>query len=103
MPEWAADAYVRGFEACRHGSAKSWDDVFGRPHAKGTSLKALMRRHKYQWPLVNRIREIRAADPTRALDGSLFEEVGKEFDLGKTLASDYYYDAKKTAEKYSLW
>jgi hypothetical protein len=103
IPQWAADPYIRGFEACRQGNAKSWDDVFGRPYAKGAQLNALMKRHSKQWPLVNRIREIRAADPTRALDENLFEEVGIEFVLSKTLVSDYYYDARKRAKKCGLW
>ena len=103
MPNWVATAYVKCFEACRIGEAKSWDDVFGKPHPKGSNLSAILKRHKNQWPLVNRIRELKAADPTLALDEGLFEKVGKEFGLGKTLASEYYYDAKQTAEKYGLW
>lgn len=103
LPDWVASAYSRCFESVRMARAKSWDDVFGKPFPKGSNLIAIHKRRKHQWDLVNRIRLIRESEPGTALDAALFERVGKEFGLGRSLAQDYYYEAKQHADRYGLW
>lgn len=34
-------------------------------------------------------------EPDTPIDEAFFERIGKEFNLGKTLAAEYYYDAKR--------
>jgi hypothetical protein len=94
LPKWVAHAYVKAYEAARTGHAKSWDDVFGSPYPKGTHFRKVIKHHEILWPLYSRAKEIVQTNPNQAIDESLFEQVGEEFNIGKTLASEYYYEAK---------
>ena len=98
LPEWAALAYSDAYESCRKGECKSWDDVFDRPYPKGTQHKAINRRMETMWSLFRRVQEIRSANPKTAIDAGLFEEVGKEFGIGKTLAQEFYYEAMRLSK-----
>ncbi len=92
LPKWAAEAYMQAFEEVRTAKVKSWDDVFGKTWQK--HHKAVNRRVTTMWPLFNEVRGMKAHKPSLAIDEDLFEEVGKLFGIGKTLASEYYYEAK---------
>lgn len=94
MPEWVATAYANGYEAVRSGHAESWDAAFGPAHPKGTHLQRLRNRNELMSPVYNRICEI-VRDEQAGISDDLFSRVGEEFGIGKTLASEYYYGAKK--------
>lgn len=93
LPDWAARAFIRGYDQVLNCRAGSWDEVFGRPYPKGTHLAALRKRR------LNRIRVIlavrKAREDGRAIDVSLFEAIGLSLGLGKSLAAELYYEAKK--------
>ena len=95
MPDWAARAYIRAYDTIVNARAKSWDQVLGAPYSKGTHLAAVRKRRKLQVAVRNRIRALRQSDPDLPIDAALFERVGMELGLGKTLAAEYYYTAKK--------
>jgi hypothetical protein len=95
IPMWCAQAYIDAVREVRHFRAKSWDDVFGKPHPKGTQLKA-KKSELYKSPVVyNRVTEIKQRNPETPIDRSLFEKIGKEFGLSGSLAERYYYEIKK--------
>ena len=76
--------------------AKSWDDVLGRPYRKGIHHEARRKRRQYRKVVYDRILEIKKAEPDTAIDGALFERVGRELGIGgKTLVEEYYYSVKK--------
>lgn len=95
LPEWASRAYIRAYDSVNWARAKSWDEVFGRPYPKGTNMKATRKRRIGTFQVWNRVREIQRQEPDTPISEALFERVGKEFNLGKTLASEYYYIAKR--------
>jgi hypothetical protein len=80
IPNWAASAFCAGYQAIGRLEANSWDDVFGKPHAKGKHLKHKALRLKKREQVYHRIRELHAEG--RAIDDELFERVGKELGVG---------------------
>ncbi len=100
IPRWCAMGYLAAFRKVVHYRAKSWDDVFGRPHKKGVQLEAKQRRREKAPAVYNMIRNIRKENPGTAIDSGLFEAVGKKLGLCKTLAEEYYYDMVHWFQKY---
>lgn len=103
LPEWASKAFITAYESGVAGEAKSWDDVFGKPYPKGSNLNAIKKRMEKRGALANRIRQLKIDDPSIAIDETLFERVGAEFGVGKTLASEFYYEVKNWMEKNGVW
>ena len=96
IPRWCEMAFLSSYRKVKFYRAKSWDDVFGCPHAKGTNLYAKGKERDFRRKVVKRIEEIRRNEPSTPIDGALFERVGLEFGIGgKTLTETYYYKEKK--------
>lgn len=96
MPKWLEMAYLGAYRAIRHYKKKSWDDVFGRPHPKGMHLETKRQESEKPFLVYKRIEQIKNEDPATAIDGALFERVGKEIGIGgKTLTESYYYKELK--------
>ena len=95
MPRWLEMAYLGAYRTVRHYKAKSWDDVFGRPHPKGTHLGTKKQERDFAWKVYRRIQQIKQDNPSIPIDGFLFERIGKELGIGgKTLTEEYYYIEK---------
>lgn len=91
LPGWAAKAYIKAYDTVNNARAKSWSAVFGDPYPKGRHLSAIRKRRMFGFAVWNEIKTILQMRPDTAIDESLFETVGKKFNIGKTLASEYYY------------
>jgi hypothetical protein len=92
VPQWLKEAFCEAYNARRDYSIKSWDDVFGPPVPKGARPENEQRKLKKLWPLFERMYDLHSADPANwPIGEKLFEKVGKEFGVGKTLASELYY------------
>jgi hypothetical protein len=102
IPRWCAEGFFTAIQDVVEYRAKSWDDVFGRPHPKGTHLEALRKRLEYVAEVRSRIRNLKETNPEIAIDAALFERVGKEFGIGgKTLTEEYYYGIERRPRKSS--
>jgi len=94
-------AFLSSYRQVRHYRAKSWDDVFGQPHPKGIHLKTKRQEREKPHSVYRIIEQIKKEDPSTAIDGALFERVGKELGIGgKTLTENYYYKALKFHKRY---
>ncbi len=89
LPEWLAKAYISEYDKVLRHEVGSWDDAFGRPFPKGKHLNAARKKREKAGEVWHRVRQLH--DQGRPIDEALFEEIGKEFALGKTLVSEYYY------------
>jgi hypothetical protein len=92
IPPWLATAFD---EACRKvymREVKSWDDVFGRPLAKGKRLATERRDARLARPLFTMIQDRHKAGA--AINKELFHKVGKEFGVSGTVASEIYYGVR---------
>jgi hypothetical protein len=93
IPRWAAMAFIKGVNAVLNCRTDSWDGAFGRPYPTGMHLAKARRRRELRFAIAARISELVAANPKRPIDEGLFETVGDEFDIGKTLCGKLYYQA----------
>ncbi len=96
IPRWCEFEFLAAYRKVRQYKAASWDDVFGKPHPKGTHLKAKRELWEKGSQVYYRIEEILRNEPETPIDGSLFERVGREFAIGaKTKTEMIYYGQKK--------
>ena len=96
-PKWLGMEFNKRYDAVLNCRAKSWDDdiAFGMPYKKGTNISALRKKRILSLAVYNEIRSMLIINPNTPIDEGLFETVGKKFNLGKTLTSEYYYEQKK--------
>lgn len=92
VPQWLSDAFVKAYEDVCSAKAGSWDDVFGRPHPKGTHLEQLRDRWSKALPIWQAVETARSRG--EKVDDGLFGEVGKQFGVSKTVANQIYYAMK---------
>jgi hypothetical protein len=90
IPPWLATAFAQACHKVHMHEVKSWDDVFGRPLKKGKRLATEHRNMKIAGPLFNTIRGRHEAGA--AINKELFNEVGAEFGVSGTVASELYYE-----------
>lgn len=95
IPRWCEMAYLAAYRKVRQYKAKSWDDVFGRPHPKGTHLGTKRQEREKGWMVYRIIEKTKQDDPSTPIDGFLFESVGRKLGIGgKTLTEKLYYKEK---------
>jgi hypothetical protein len=99
IPAWCAQAFINAFREVKTYRAKSWDDVFGSPHPKGTQLGSKKNQREKEFKVYMRISAIKKCSPSTPIDVGLFEKIGKELGICKTLASQYYYSAKQKTKR----
>jgi hypothetical protein len=88
MPEWAREAFYEIYWTAASGEIESWDDLFGKPWGPGQQ-RAAVTNHKapYIW---RRVRLLHTKEDA-PIDNELFERVGKEFGVSRSVASRLYY------------
>jgi len=93
MPEWVVNAFFAATNEWFQGSSCSLDEAFG---AKTTTPKrrAQQRLRKLAQIQVNNAVHS-AKQKGRAIDVSLFESLGKEIGLSKTVLQELYYGPRK--------
>jgi hypothetical protein len=93
LPLWASYAFLRGYRALVQYKVGTWEEAFGPAPAKGKHLHDARQR----WELRPRVWESvrRRKTEGQAIDDLLFEDVGSEFGIGKTLTKRLYYDFQK--------
>ena len=91
MPRWVGAGYIAAFDIILNYRSKDWNEAFGLPIPKGAHLTASRKKRELEFAVFNEIVNIRRSDPDQAIDAVLFEGVGEKFNIGKTLAEEYYY------------
>lgn len=99
VPRWCESGYITAYRKKKRYTAKSWDDVFGSPHPKGTHLGAKKNEREKSPSVYVRITELKKQNPSIPIDRKMFEDIGHEFGICKTLAEEYYYKWKNELEK----
>jgi hypothetical protein len=94
LPRWAADAFSKAIRRVFSAEIATWDEAFGRPWPKRTDFSALRRHMGMMQEIFLRVRTLHE-DGDRAIDEELFEDVGKEFKIGRSLCSKLYYQEKR--------
>ena len=95
MPDWVARNYIKRFDLVLNCKLASWDEAFGRPYPKGVHISKKRQRRLLRLQVYNRIQRIRDTDESIAIDNELFDRVGAEFGIKKSLCNELYYEAKR--------
>lgn len=102
LPAWAAAAYMEAFKKVQTKEVKSWDDVFGAVLLKGQHRNSLHKKNTKMWELYNYAQQLLNEKPSTPVDLSFFDGIGKRFNVGRTLASEYYYEAQNVLKDLGL-
>jgi len=94
VPSWLTLAFLRAYRDVNHYRAASWDEVFGPPHRKGIHLKAKKDEKDKSVRVWVRVKQIQKTKG-EPIDEFLFESIGKEFGICRSLASKHYYSLEK--------
>lgn len=97
MPEWVAMAFIRGYDAVLNLRARSWDKAFGQPYHNGMHLRDGRFRREKRFLVWCEVR--RRTQDGQPIDERLFEEVGKDLGMKRSLASKLYYEAERLMPK----
>jgi hypothetical protein len=99
IPQWCQMAYLESYRKVKHYKAKSWDDVFGKPHKKGVHLAAKKDEREKSLLVYYAIKQIKQNESSTRTDKALFERVGAEYGICATLAEEFYYKWKNRLKK----
>jgi hypothetical protein len=91
-PEWVVTAFFRATNKWYQMDAKSLDDALGVAWPKGKSVAAAKKRRRLKFAVFNEINKARARG--RAVDEELYQEIGRQFGIGKTLVKVYDHAAR---------
>lgn len=96
MPDWVSNAYSKGFHDWVNYREASLDDAFGVSLPKNARLHKLksMRIMRLAVPL--KVKKLH--DEGRAIDKSLFDDVGKELGIGGSTVRDIYYQNRPSPD-----
>ena len=89
-PRWVADHVADGLDRFLVAEEKELGAALGVEREDYFYRASAEKRAKIAAPVAYRIAVLHFMDG-EALDDGLFERVGKEFNIGKTLAKEYYY------------
>jgi len=91
-PDWVMLAFFKATNRWLTMEVKTLDEAFDLVYPKGKHFNAARKRRAYQLDVYYRVIELhRAGAP---LDDDLYERVGREFYIGKTLTKEYYAGGK---------
>lgn len=90
MPDWVDWELHQAWHRFVNRTADDLGEAFGIQWPKGKHKAAYQKKRRLEFDVYNRVRK-----SGRPIDDQLFEDVGRELNIGKRLASEYYYSAKK--------
>lgn len=94
IPEWLRHAFLEVFESVERYEIRTWEQVFGKPVPKGTHLKPRKRDAVLPLIIIENVEALKRAG--RKVDKKdLFKEVGKEWGINATRATEIYYAARR--------
>jgi hypothetical protein len=89
IPEWLQQAFLKVFESVERCEIRTWEQVFGKPVPRGTHLRPRKRDAELPLIIIEHVEALKRAG--RKVDKDLFREVGKEWGINATRASEIYY------------
>jgi hypothetical protein len=97
LPDWLRLGFLSAYDSATAYEIKSWDEVFGRPHPKGTHVDKEKRHFELGHVIVQRVEELQSEMP---VDKDLFEKIGKELGIGGgTTISKIYYEERRRLDE----
>lgn len=93
MPDWLARAFNARYLSVANFAIKrnSWDEAFGTPYPKETTIAAQRKRRTGRYAMHNAMCD--AVMRGRSVSKELYGELGRKFGYGETLAYELYREA----------
>jgi hypothetical protein len=90
LPEWLRQAFIETYESAARYEIRSWDEAFGRPQVQGAHLNPRKEYADLRYEIALRV-ALRTPEK-EPIEPDLFDKIGAELGIGKTKASDIYYN-----------
>jgi hypothetical protein len=87
VPDWLRLSFIEAYQQATAFNIRSWDEVFAPPVKKRTQLEKRKKYVDLRYPIAIRV----ISRGAKAIDKSLFDEIGRELNISGTTASDIYY------------
>ncbi len=100
LPAWACRAFETAYDHVMMGGARSWDEVFGKPHLGKHKKSVALENLKYG--IHRRVCDLHKGG--MPIDEALFDRVGQEMKppVSKTVISDSYYRVERILRRLGL-
>jgi hypothetical protein len=98
IPDWLKEAFHKAYDAALCHEFASWDDVFGKPLAKGKRLATERRNYEIGSDLYMRVDGLKSEG--LAIDKAI-AKAAEEFKLGYSVARNLYYEILKVDREAS--
>jgi len=92
LPEWLSTAINDGIDQMTNYQLESWDQVFGSVLRKGEQRQNARRNAELREKIHPMVIRAILGNPDLAFDDLLFEEIGAQLDIGKTLVKKLFYE-----------
>jgi hypothetical protein len=92
-PDWLARSFLAAKLKVTWFKARNWDEAFGPAHPKGVNLAAQRRSAINRIKVANLFAETLQREPWRAVDKSLWSEIGRAVGEGATRSEELYREA----------
>jgi hypothetical protein len=99
LPDWAAEAFISGYDDVLNCRVGSWDEAFGKPWP-GKHLPELAQRRRLQFAIPLRIRDLRLQANPPPMNSSrnrvgVYDLVAEEFGVSRTFVADRWKEWKQ--------
>jgi len=98
VPAWLAEAFGHIWTREKVAKARSWDEVFGKPIAKGMQPDAQQRRSELQPKIFERVQELSRAG--KSINKTLYADIGDEFEISGGYVEKLYGQEKRKRKSY---
>lgn len=90
IPDWAAKAFITGYQKVLGCNVATWDEAFGPPFRKGFRIHDARKRRE-QWPQIGPAVVKAILEDRMPIDPGLFEQVGERLGIGARQVRDTWY------------
>jgi hypothetical protein len=97
IPPWASLAFSEICQRAWSGEVKSWDDVFGVPWGDDKRQQRAIRTESKAPHVWVRIKKLRGEGAS--ITNELFDRVGAEFGLSRSVVSRLYYELEEVVNR----
>jgi hypothetical protein len=96
---WAAQAFEEAYTYVTRGGARSWDEVFGKPHHTNKKRLRTAQQVSQKYEIYWRVQNLHEHEGV-PINDRLFERIGRETGIGgATVVKGLYYRVKSALSK----
>ena len=93
-PVWVGDSFLRSLMKWQSYQVKTLDEAFNIRFPKGKRLRDQHKKKVLSGAVFCQVKRLHVVEGN-AIDDQLFDKIGEELGIGKTVAKNYYYEYVK--------